>query len=105
MTFKVSAEVESYCIACKTMKYHIILALMDGQPAKVECLGCHKQHAYKPTVPAPKEVAAAGAVAGEASVVANPKNPRAKKAAAAARPGVDLEAAFTEREARQYSPK
>jgi hypothetical protein len=47
MDFKVGGDVEAWCTTCKTMKDHVIVAMLDDKPAKVECAGCHKQHVYR----------------------------------------------------------
>lgn len=67
------------------MKDHIIVAVVAGAPAKVECMGCGKQHQYRAAPPgtkAPKAEGAGGA-----------KTPRAPSAAAAARAAAAEEAA------------
>jgi hypothetical protein len=90
MTFKVGGEVESYCAACKDFKWHVVVALVSGLPAKVECLGCHKHHMYRPSQPAKDTTA---------------KAPRKSRAGSAPKASVDLDAAFSGRTARRYSPK
>jgi hypothetical protein len=88
---KVGGEVESWCTTCRTMKWHVVVAVVDGKPAKVECAGCHKHHGFRPTAPgAPK-----------------PRAPRSAKAAAPEPAPVDDLAeklAAGERDARAYSP-
>jgi hypothetical protein len=71
-TIRVGGEIEAWCTSCKTDKWHVIVALVDGKPVKVECLGCHKQHVYRAHAPgaAPKKAA----------------SPRARAAAAPAAP-------------------
>jgi len=93
MQFKVGGDVEAYCTTCKTMKDHVIVAMLGERPGKVECAGCHKQHAYRPNPPGQKSAS----------------EPRARKSAPAvsAPPIVEaLEArlAGREAEARVYAP-
>ncbi len=45
--YKVGGETESWCTHCKQIKDHVIVAVLGGRPAKVECLGCHKQHQFR----------------------------------------------------------
>jgi len=47
----VGGEVESWCTTCKIMKDHVVVAVVDDKPAKVECLGCHGQHRFRATPP------------------------------------------------------
>jgi hypothetical protein len=44
---KVGGEIEAYCTSCKAVHWHIIIAMVDTKPAKVECLSCHKQHTLR----------------------------------------------------------
>lgn len=48
---KVGGETSAYCTSCRTMRHHIIVAMVDTVPARVECLSCHKQHNYKAQPP------------------------------------------------------
>lgn len=90
---KVGGELDAWCTSCKLMKWHTIVALVAGKPAKVECQGCKKQHQFRAAPPA----ASTG-----------PKVPRARatKAKAAAAPAVDFDALLTAAagEPRAYSP-
>ncbi len=94
---KVGGELDAWCTTCRLMKWHTIVALVDGKPAKVECQGCGKQHQYRAQPPG----------AGEKGEKA-PKTPRARAARAAspAVPAVDYETLLAGRagEARVYSP-
>jgi hypothetical protein len=97
--FKVGGEVDAYCTTCKVMKWHVIVAVVGGKPAKVECNGCHKQHGYRPHLP------------GEAKPkVASTKTKavRTRSAKGSGPPPIqDLEEKLRVRasEARSYSPK
>ena len=44
---KVADEIEAYCTSCKAIHWHIIIAMVDARPAKVECRSCHKQHTLR----------------------------------------------------------
>jgi hypothetical protein len=90
---KVGGEVEAYCMTCKTMKWHVVVAVVGDKPAKVECHGCHKQHVFRAGPPgAPKPKA--------------PRRPRADSPSAPA-PIDDLEQRLSagESAALVYSPK
>jgi hypothetical protein len=47
----VGGEVEAWCTTCKIMKDHVVVAVVAGVPAKVECMGCGKQHMYRAQPP------------------------------------------------------
>src|SRR6185312_16404392 len=89
---KVGGELDAWCTTCRLMKWHTIVAIVDGKPAKVECQGCGKQHQYRAQPP--------GSSTGE-------RKPRASKAAAPTPPPADFDALLAGRstgEARTYSP-
>jgi hypothetical protein len=48
---KVGGEIEAYCTSCKAIHWHIIIAMVESRPAKVECLSCHKQHTLRTARP------------------------------------------------------
>lgn len=95
---KVGGELDAWCTSCKLMKWHTIVAVVGGKPAKVECQGCHKQHQYRAQPPSPPTEGGAKA----------PKKPRARatKKATPSAPPVDFETllAGREAEAKPYSP-
>ena len=46
-------EVDSYCGQCKLERVHNVVALVDGEVAKVICKMCGSRHKYKPIGPEP----------------------------------------------------
>jgi len=60
---KVGGEIEAYCTSCKAIHWHIIIAMVDAKPAKVECLSCHKQHTLRTARPRVRGAAPAAAKA------------------------------------------
>jgi hypothetical protein len=83
---KVGGEIEAYCTACKTMKTHVVIALVDGKPAKAECLACHKQHVYRANPPGtPRARVAAPRPAAPSAAVPDDLDERLAGAAAKAR--------------------
>ena len=53
----VGDPVESRCTKCRRITHHIIVAIADDQPAKVQCSTCSGQHNYRPAVTRKKPVA------------------------------------------------
>lgn len=45
---RVGGEVDSFCGKCKTEQRHVIVAMIEGTPKRVECLSCHAAHNYRP---------------------------------------------------------
>jgi hypothetical protein len=85
---EVGGELDSWCTSCKLMKWHTVVALVEGKPAKVECQGCGKQHQYRAQPP--------GA----------PKSRSSKAGTTPATPAVDFDTLLAGRaaDARVYSP-
>lgn len=44
----VTHEIEARCTKCRANTNHIIVAMMDDKPAKVQCNTCMRQHKYRP---------------------------------------------------------
>ena len=48
---KAGKDVDSYCGKCKMMLAHVIHAMIETRPARVECKTCGAIHAYKGHLP------------------------------------------------------
>jgi hypothetical protein len=40
-------DVDDYCIKCKRLTNHSILAIVDREPAKVRCRTCYHEQAFR----------------------------------------------------------
>ncbi len=91
---KVGGETTAYCTSCKIMKDHVIVAMAAGKPAKVECMGCGKQHLYRANPPGTAKAKSGG-------------RPAKKNSPVSIAPQEDLETrlAGADARAKQYSPK
>ncbi len=98
---KVGGETSAYCTSCRDMRLHIVVAMEDGLPAKVECRSCHRQHKYRAGLP------------GTTTKSKGPRTPRGhagKDGASAAAPISQINpleallASQERRDARAYSP-
>ena len=49
---KVGGDVLSWCGKCRLELAHVIVAMLDTKPARVQCKTCKAQHGYKKTGPA-----------------------------------------------------
>ncbi|MDH3998405.1 MAG: hypothetical protein OET90_06160 [Desulfuromonadales bacterium] len=61
IVFSVGDPIESRCTKCRKITNHIIVAITDDVPAKVQCNTCEGQHKYRP--PAAKKKPAAKRIA------------------------------------------
>lgn len=58
--FVAGNEVDSICGKCKAVRSHVIIAVVDGGPKRVECLTCHAVHNYRSPERARKPASTAG---------------------------------------------
>ena len=82
-------EVDSYCMSCKLILAHKIVALVDGKPEKVVCKTCNRKHKYRPNLPKSRQKKAS-------SGTKKKRTTRRRKD-----PAVIWEEAFAERDASQ----
>jgi hypothetical protein len=40
-------DIDDFCIKCKRLTNHVIIALVDGEPAKVRCRTCYNEGPYR----------------------------------------------------------
>lgn len=97
---KVGSETQAYCTSCKTMREHVVVAMVGARPAKVECAECHKQHLFRAGPPGTKTAKAEGAAKATAR-----KRATTTRATTRAAKTIDLAAETAGREARSYDPR
>ena len=88
---RVGGWTQAYCTTCKSVREHVVVAMVDGRPAKVECESCHKQHLFRAAAPGTKAPRTGTA--------------RPRKAAVPEAPAVDIAALTAGRPQRDYDPK
>jgi len=47
MAQMVGGEIDAYCTKCKRDNVHAIVALVDGEAARVQCKSCNTQHNFR----------------------------------------------------------
>jgi hypothetical protein len=45
--FRLGDDVDDYCVKCKRLTTHAILALMELEIAKVRCRSCYGEHEFR----------------------------------------------------------
>jgi hypothetical protein len=40
-------DIDDYCVKCKRLTNHVIVALVDGEPAKVRCRSCYAEQQWR----------------------------------------------------------
>ncbi len=65
---KVGGEVDSFCTKCNMELAHVVIAVVEGRPVKVQCNTCHAVHRFRGELPASSAGArrASSAAAGRA---------------------------------------
>ena len=80
-------DIDDFCVKCKRVTNHSVLAIVGDAPAKVRCRTCYHEQEFRDSVAPPTkrelkkaaEAAAAEAAAAEAAA-AEPPPPQAKPA-------------------------
>src|SRR5215218_6390706 len=91
--YKPGSEVDAWCTSCKADKMHRIIAVVNGNPKKVECLSCKGHHLYRATA-AQKEAAAAHKRASKGDSAAAPRPSRVSALSTARKREEDLVATW-----------
>jgi hypothetical protein len=87
------------------MQWHVVVALVGGKPAKVECAHCHKQHQFRAAAPGSTAAAGPGTSPSASSTKAKTTRKAAPPPAPSASPSIDLAALTAGREAKGYDPQ
>jgi hypothetical protein len=45
--YRLGDDLDDYCIKCKRMTNHSLLAMVDNEPAKVRCRSCYNEHSFR----------------------------------------------------------
>ncbi len=69
--FRVGGDTPAHCSHCRDERDHVIVAMVNGRPIKVECQSCHRQHRYR-TGTAPASTVARSRRAVEPSPAPDP---------------------------------
>lgn len=58
MVASVGQRIEARCTRCKDLTGHIVVSMLNGEIAKVECCACSSVHKYYPPAKKKEEAAA-----------------------------------------------
>lgn len=81
-------DIDDYCIKCKRVSNHSILALVDGEPVKVRCRSCYNEGPYRRCVvpPSKRELQKAALLKQMLEQAPPPAAPAAEASPAAGKP-------------------
>ncbi|GIU80098.1 MAG: hypothetical protein KatS3mg005_3336 [Bryobacteraceae bacterium] len=90
-SLRLGDDIDDYCIKCKRVTNHSILAIVDGEPVKVRCRSCYNEGPYRRCVvpPSKRELQKAALMKQmleQASPPPAPAAPEKPKKTAGARP-------------------
>ncbi len=90
-SLRLGDDIDDYCIKCKRVTNHSILAIVDGEPVKVRCRSCYNEGPYRRCVAPPskrelQKAALMKQMQEQASPPSDPAPPEKPKKKAAARP-------------------
>lgn len=96
MRSRLGDDIDDFCVKCKRVMNHLVVSLVNDEPAKVRCRTCHNDHDFRHEQAPPPRVDARkaaliqqamekAAVAGNGAAVETDEPP-AEEAAPAAEP-------------------
>lgn len=97
MRSRLGDDIDDFCVKCKRVMNHLVVSLLNDEPAKVRCRTCHGDHDFRhEQAPPPKidarkaaliqqalEKAAAAAASGDNAATAEEPTPEVAVAEAA----------------------
>ena len=45
--YRLGDDLDDYCVKCKRVTNHSLLAMVDYEPAKVRCRSCYNEHNFR----------------------------------------------------------
>jgi hypothetical protein len=81
-------DIDDFCVKCKRVTNHNVLAIVDDAPAKVRCRTCYHEQEFRDSVapPSKRELKKAAEAAAEAEAKAGAEAESKAAAAVKARP-------------------
>ena len=46
-SYRLGDDIDDYCVRCKRIMNHLVVSVMNAEPAKVRCRTCHSDHDYR----------------------------------------------------------
>ncbi len=47
MRCRLGDDIDDFCVKCKRVMNHLVVSLLDDEPAKVRCRTCHNDHDFR----------------------------------------------------------
>jgi hypothetical protein len=56
MRCRLGDDIDDFCVKCKRVMNHLVVSLLNDEPAKVRCRTCHNDHDFRHEQPPPPRV-------------------------------------------------
>lgn len=56
MRSRLGDDIDDFCVKCKRVMNHLVVSLVNDEPAKVRCRTCHSDHNFQREQPPPPKV-------------------------------------------------
>jgi len=54
-TWRLGDDCDDFCVKCKRLTNHVIVSLMEGEPAKVRCRTCYSEQTFRNGIAPPSK--------------------------------------------------
>ena len=54
-TLRLGDDCDDFCVKCKRVTNHVIVSLVDGEPAKVRCRTCYSEQSFRNCIAPPSK--------------------------------------------------
>lgn len=54
-TMRLGDDIDDHCTRCKRLMNHLVVSLMNGEPAKVRCRTCYSEHDFRRGIAPPSK--------------------------------------------------
>jgi hypothetical protein len=54
-TLRLGDDCDDFCVKCKRLTNHVIVSLMEGEPAKVRCRTCYSEQSFRNGIAPPSK--------------------------------------------------
>jgi hypothetical protein len=45
--YRLGDDIDDFCVRCKRLTNHLVVSVMNSEPAKVRCRTCHSDHDFR----------------------------------------------------------
>ena len=45
--YRLGDDIDDFCVRCKRLTNHVVVSVVNSEPAKVRCRSCHSDHDFR----------------------------------------------------------